>query len=368
MAPNTRKTAGSKPSDSDFDDDPDGFQSAPRQEDTTRRLEAGDSTAAASTEDSTAQQALTTLQSLFSGMPRDSLVQLMSLVSNNSAASTDRTKEAVRLQNLVEDHLIDLLSDAKRYEWEEWTGAFDEAPPAFWTSVFGSVRPSPDLRPSLEEYPFSPLVDFRSRPSPPEAADSLKRHPKQQAIEETLKSLSDKLVRPLCRLALPGFDFASTALPDRLPQAHDMLQRMQSHTLLLSKYILMLHSDIIRRREEAVFTALGLKSFESMTAEPSLFSSEHYDHMKKIMNRRQEFAYIRGGLSRGRGRGGRKGRGRGRGWQDRAPDSTQPSASTSTAQQKEQSNSESAPPSRAASPAPKKSTSTPARGGRGKAK
>ena len=126
-----------------------------------------------------------------------------------------------------------------------------------WTSIFSSFRPPSDLKPDLAEFPFHDLVDFRPKVTNHETAEAFKRFPKQQAIDETLKSVADKQLRPLGRLAIAALDLSSTELSDKPADVKAHADKMQVALIRMAQYILMLHSDLVHCRKLAAFTAIG---------------------------------------------------------------------------------------------------------------
>ena len=109
------------------------------------------------------------------------------------------------------------------------------------------------------------MVDFRPKATNHETAEAFKRFPKQQAIDETLKSVADKQLRPLGRLAMAALDLGSTDLSDKPAEvkAHADKDKMQVALIRMAQYILMLPSDLVHRRKLAAFTAIGLKDYEA---------------------------------------------------------------------------------------------------------
>ena len=240
------------------------------------------------------------------------------------------------------------------------------------SNIFSSFRPSAEFKPDLSEFPFHDLVDFRPKPTNPESTEVFKRFPKQQAIDECLKSLSDKQIRPLCRIAMSALDLGSTDLPelDKPDEVKAHVDKMQTALIRVSQYIFMLHSDLVHRRKLAAFTAIGMKDYEANEVyRHALPDEKDFAFMKSVNDRRLEFAKLRSQLQTkpGKGRGRGRGRGRGSARGQLQSDSSGPGAavqSTSQSAPKEQ-NSETATPSRASSPASTKGTSTSSGRGRG---
>ena len=199
-----------------------------------------------------------------------------------------------------------------------------------------------------------------------------KRFPKQQAIDECLKSLSDKQIRPLCRIAMSALDLGSTDLPelDKPDEVKAHVDKMQTALIRVSQYIFMLHSDVVHRRKLAALTAMGMRDHEAAQSHrDALLDEQDFALMKSVNDRRREFASLRAQLQTKPGKGKGRGRGRGRGAArgQLQSDSSGPGAavqSTSQSAPKEH-NSETATPSRASSPASTKGTSTSSGRGRG---
>ena len=228
------------------------------------------------------------------------------------------------------------------------------------------------MKPDLAEFPFHDLVDFRPKATNHETAEAFKRLPKQQAIDETLKSVADKQVRPLGRLAMAALDLGSTEWSDDSDEVKAHADKMQVALIRMAQHTFMLHSDAVHRRKLAAFTAIGIKDYEANEQyRNALLDQKDFAFMKSVNDRRSEFNKIKAQFQTKPGKGRGRGRGRGRGAdRGRQSDSSVPGAavqSTSQSAPKEH-YSETATPSRGSSPAATKGTSTSSGRGRGRGK
>ena len=107
--------------------------------------------------------------------------------------------------------------------------------------MVSSFCPSAEFKPDLSAFPFHQLVDFRPKSTDVESIEIFKRFPKQQAIDECLKSLSGKQIRPLCRIAMSALDLGSADLPelDKPDEVKAHVDKMQTAVIRVSQYILM---------------------------------------------------------------------------------------------------------------------------------
>ena len=319
--------------------------------------------------ETTGQEALLALQSAIDGLSQSQLLSVKDLLVK--AAQPTRAQKSLRLRTIVDEHLQFLLTEDASATYDELWHDLADADARTWTSIFSSLRPPSDLKPDLTEFPFHDLVDFRPKATNHETAEAFKRFPKQQAIDETLRSVADKQIRPLGRLAMAALDLGSTDLSDNPGEIKAHADKMQVALIRMAQYILMLHSDLIHRRKLAAFTAIGMKDFEANEVyRNALLDEKDFVFMKSVNDRRLEFAKLRSQLQTkpGKGRGRGRGRGRGAGRGQLQSDSSGPGAavqSTSQSAPKEHS-SETATPSRASSPAASKGTSTSPGRGRGR--
>ena len=169
-------------------------------------------------------------------------------------------EKSERLRSIVDEHLQDLLTENAQLSYVESWHELADGDARSWSNIFSSFRPSAEFKPDLSQFPFHDLVDFRPKPTNPESTEVFKRFPKQQAIDECLKSLSDKQIRPLCRIAMSALDLGSTDLPelDKPDEVKAHVDKMQTALIRVSQYILMLHSDVVHRRKLAALTAMGI--------------------------------------------------------------------------------------------------------------
>ena len=143
-------------------------------------------------------ETLLALQSAIDGLSQSQLLSVKDMVQK--AAQPTRAQKSLRLRSIVDEHLQFLLTEDASATYDELWHDLADADARTWTSIFSSFRPPSDLKPDLAEFPFHDLVDFRPKATNHETAEAFKRFPKQQAIDETLKSVADKQVRPLGRL------------------------------------------------------------------------------------------------------------------------------------------------------------------------
>ena len=80
-----------------------------------------------------------------------------------------------------------------------------------WTRLLESVDPFSEAKPSLDAYPHNPLVNGRARIAPSEALRRFKlpANAKQAVVDSEFKSLQDKQIKPLLRLAMHGLEHAT---------------------------------------------------------------------------------------------------------------------------------------------------------------
>ena len=314
--------------------------------------------------------AVLALRSALDGLSQSQLLSLADLARR--AAQPTRAEKSERLRSIVDEHLQDLLTENALLSYTESWHELADADARSWSSIFSSFRPSAEFKPDLSQFPFHDLVDFRPKQTNPESTEVFKRFPKQQAIDECLKSLSDKQIRPLCRIAMLALDLGSTDLPelDKPEEVKAHVDKMQTALIRMSQYVLMLHSDVVHRRKLAALTAMGMKDHEATQSHrDALLDEQDFALMKSVNDRRREFASLRAQLQTKPGKGKGRGRGRGRGAdRGRQSDSSVPGAaaqSTSQSAPKEQ-HSETAAPSRGTSPGSTKGTSTSSGRGRGR--
>ena len=314
--------------------------------------------------------AVLALRSALDGLSQSQLLSLADLARR--AAQPTRAEKSERLRSIVDEHLQDLLTENAQLSYAESWHELADADARSWSSIFSSFRPSAEFKPDLSQFPFHDLVDFRPKQTNPESTEVFKRFPKQQAIDECLKSLSDKQIRPLCRIAMLALDLGSTDLPelDKPDEVKAHVDKMQTALIRVSQYIFMLHSDVVHRRKLAALTAMGMKDHEATQSHrDALLDEQDFALMKSVNDRRREFASLRAQLQTKPGKGKGRGRGRGRGAdRGRQSDSSVPGAaaqSTSQSAPKEQ-HSETAAPSRGTSPGSTKGTSTSSGRGRGR--
>ena len=314
--------------------------------------------------------AVLALRSALDGLSQSQLLSLADLARR--AAQPTRAEKSERLRSIVDEHLQDLLTENALLSYTESWHELADADARSWSSIFSSFRPSAEFKPDLSQFPFHDLVDFRPKQTNPESTEVFKRFPKQQAIDECLKSLSDKQIRPLCRITMLALDLGSTDLPelDKPDEVKAHVDKMQTALIRVSQYILMLHSDVVHRRKLAALTAMGMKDHEATQSHrDALLDEQDFALMKSVNDRRREFASLRAQLQTKPGKGKGRGRGRGRGAdRGRQSDSSVPGAaaqSTSQSAPKEH-HSETAAPSRGTSPGSTKGTSTSSGRGRGR--
>jgi len=311
---------------------------------------------------------LLALQSAIDGLSQSQLLSIKDMVQK--AAQPTRAQKSARLRAIVDEHLQHLLTEDASAMYDELWHDLADADARTWTSIFSSLRPPSDLKPDLSEFPFHDLVDVRPKTTNHETMEAFKRFPKQQAIDEFAKSVADKQVRPLCRIAMAALDLGSTDLSDKFDEVKAHADKMQVALIRMAQYTFMLHSDLVHRRKLAGFTAIGMKDYEAKEEyRTALFDERDFAFMKSVNDRRSEFSKLKAQFQPKPGKGRGRGRGRGRGAdRGRQSDSSVPGAaaqSTSQSAPKEQ-HSETAAPSRGTSPGSTKGTSTSSGRGRGR--
>ena len=252
--------------------------------------------------ETTGQEALLALQSATDGLSQSQLLTVRDLLVKT--AQPTRAQKSLRLRKIVDAHLQFLLTEDAAATYDELWHDLADADARTWTSIFSSFRPPPDSKPDLADFPFHELVDFRPKATNHETAEVFKRFPKQQAIDETLKSIADKQVRPLGRLAMAALDLGSTELSDNSDEVKAYADKMQVALIRFAQYFYMLHSDLVHRRKLAAFTAIGMKDHEvNESYRNALLDENDFTFMKSINSRRLEFAKLCAQLQTKQGKG-----------------------------------------------------------------
>ena len=167
---------------------------------------------------------------------------------------------------------------------------------AKWTELLESVDPFSEAKPSLDVYPHNPLVNGRARIAPSEALRRFKlpANAKQAVVDTEFKSLQDKQLKPLLRLAMHGLEHA-TADVSKVDDddIREFAESAQSLLKLQSQYILYLHAYVVRRRKTAAFRALGMTEKEATGEElnpsVSLFGEKDFARMEGTVKLRKEY-------------------------------------------------------------------------------
>ena len=313
-------------------------------------------------------ETLRALQAALDGLSQSQLLSVKDMVQKT--AQPTRAQKSQRLRAIVDEHMQHLLTEDASAMYDELWHDLADADARIWTSIFSSFRPLPDSKPDLSEFPFHELVDVRPKATNHETTEAFKRFPKQQAIDEVLKSVADKQIRPLCRVAMAALDLGSTELSDNPDEVKAHADKMQVALIRMAQHTFMLHSDAVHRRKLAAFTAIGMKDYEANEQyRNALLDEKDFAFMKSVNDRRSEFTKLKAQFQTKQGKGRGRGRGRGRGAdRGRQSDSSVPGAaaqSTSQSAPKEH-HSETAAPSRGTSPGSTKGTSTSSGRGRGR--
>jgi len=187
-------------------------------------------------------------------------------------------------------------------------------------------------------------------------------------VDAEIKSLQDKQIKPLLRLAMHGWEYAAADLSKvEDDDIREFAESAQSLLKLQSQYILYLHADVVRRRKTAAFQALGMTEKEATREElnPSdlLFGEKDFARMEGTVKLRKEYQ----DLSRKLGDPNRKpGTGKGKyekKWRSRDSDNTDERTGTSRQEEGEKKET----PRQEAKKSPR-STSDPKKRGGGKNK
>ena len=103
--------------------------------------------------------------------------------------------------------MYDVVCQESYAGYPDWTSAK-------WTELLESVDPFSEAKPSLDAYPHNPLVNGRARIAPSEALRRFKlpANAKQAVVDSEFKSLQDKQVKPLLRLAMHGLQHSAADL------------------------------------------------------------------------------------------------------------------------------------------------------------
>ena len=116
---------------------------------------------------------------------------------------------------------------------------------------------------------------------------------KHATIDAEFKTLQGKQVKPLLRLAMHGLEHSAVDLStvpkrevrDHAAQSADLLK-------LQSQYILYLNADVVRRRKQAAFMALGMTDKEAtgedLNPSTSLLDDKDFGRMQDTVKLRKE--------------------------------------------------------------------------------
>ena len=158
------------------------------------------------------------------------------------------------------------------------------------------MDPFSEAKPSLDAYPHNPLVNGRACIAPLEALCRFKlpANAKQAVVDTEFKSLQDKQIKPLLRLAMHGLEHATADVSNvDDDDIREFAEGAQSLLKLQSQYILYLHADVVRRRKTAAFQALGMTEKEATGEElnpsVSLFGEKDFARMEGTVKLRKEY-------------------------------------------------------------------------------
>ena len=136
---------------------------------------------------------------------------------------TSQVQGAKKLAKVVQECVYPLLPRDVRDMYDvacyDSSAGFPDWTSAKWTELLESVDPYSEAKPSLDAYPHNPLVNGRARIAPSEALRRFKlpANAKQAVVDSEFKSLQDKQIKPLLRLAMHGFEHAAADM-SKIPE------------------------------------------------------------------------------------------------------------------------------------------------------
>ena len=216
-------------------------------------------------------------------------------------------KQDKQLSKVLYKQLYPLLGAEARYEFDAACNnplGYPDWSTADWTRLIESVDPNSDKKPSLDAYPHHAKINGRGRMVPADVARRFKMpsNLKYATIDAEFKTLQDKQVKPLLRLAMHGLEHSAVDLStvpkrevrDHAAQSADLLK-------LQSQYILFLNADVVRRRKQAAFMALGMTDKEAtgedLNPSTSLFDDKDFGRMQDTVKLRKEIRELGSKLS-----------------------------------------------------------------------
>ena len=209
---------------------------------------------------------------------------------------TSQVQGAKKLAKVVQECVYPLLPRDVRDMYDvacyDSNAGFPDWTSAKWTELLESVDPYSEAKPSLDAYPHNPLVNGRARIAPSEALRRFKlpANAKQAVVDSEFKSLQDKQIKPLLRLAMHAGEHAAADI-SKIPEEgiREFAESAQSLLKLHFQYILYLHADVVRRRKTAAFQALGMTEKEATGEElnpsVSLFGERDFARMEGTVKR-----------------------------------------------------------------------------------
>ena len=122
-------------------------------------------------------------------------------------------KQDKQLSKVLYKQLYPLLGAEARYEFDAACNnplGYPDWSTADWTRLIESVDPNSDKKPSLDAYPHHAKMNGRGRMVPVDVARRFKlpSNLKYATIDAEFKTLQDKQVKPLLRLAMHGLEQA----------------------------------------------------------------------------------------------------------------------------------------------------------------
>ena len=126
-------------------------------------------------------------------------------------------KQDKHLSKVLYKQLYPLLGAEARYEFDAACNnplGYPDWSTADWTRLIESVDPTSDQKPSLDAYPHHAKINGRGRMVPADVARRFKMpsNLKYATIDAEFKTLQDKQVKPLLRLAMHGLEHSAVDL------------------------------------------------------------------------------------------------------------------------------------------------------------
>ena len=235
------------------------------------------------------------------GLSVDELACILPDSFQQSRVLSAKQKEdrSVELWKIAQNLFLDLLDDETHTRLLELDAAGDIAgtTPDFWSSVFSSVLPGSQYKPDLREFPWDPMVDFRTKPVPPDVARQFKFKPQIAAKEDVVKSILDKQLRPLCRLSLHLSKMSVSRVPDNFAAMEANFRQLLKLGQLVSQRVWIMYSEIAQLRKSLCYQALGMTEAEAANTDSCLSQSDIL-RIREVVKHRAEVQELGLGLRR----------------------------------------------------------------------